>query len=249
MSERVRFDFEGCRVLVTGGTSGIGRGIACAFADAGASVTVTGRKAALEDYEGAFPALQYRSAEMTDTSSVEALAASLDGLDVLVNNAGANFPFEPSEWDPDIFDRAVMLNLNGSFRLSVACKARLAESRWPGGSSIINLASMAAFRAVTFVPGYGAAKAGIVQMTKNMGVAWANEGIRINAVAPGLTESNMTAAMKGVPALEDPELAKIPMARWGTPEDISSTVLFLASPACAYVTGQTWNIDGGYSAA
>ena len=249
MSERVRFDFEGCRVLVTGGTSGIGQGIADAFADAGAGVTITGRKAKASEYEGDFSRFAYHSVEMTDPAGVAELAASLDGLDVLVNNAGANFPFDPTEWDPDVFDRAVSINLNGAFRLSVACKEYLAASPWAGGSSIINIASMSAYRAVTLVPGYGAAKAGIVQMTKNLGVAWVGDGIRINAVAPGLTESNMTAAMRGVAELEDPEMAKIPMARWGMPEDIASIVLFLASPACGYVTGQTWNVDGGYSAA
>ncbi len=249
MSERVRFDFEGCRVLVTGGTSGIGQGVASAFADAGAAVTITGRKAKASEYPGDFSRFAYHAVEMTDAAGVAGLAASLDGLDVLVNNAGANFPFDPSEWDPDVFDHSVALNLNGTFRLSVACKELLAASEWPGGSSIVNLASMSAYRSVTLVPGYGAAKAGTVQMTKNLGVAWVGDGIRVNAVAPGLIETGMTAAMKGVPELEDPEMAKIPMARWGMPADIASTVLFLASPACAYVTGQTWNVDGGYSAA
>jgi NAD(P)-dependent dehydrogenase (short-subunit alcohol dehydrogenase family) len=248
MTGRVRFDFDGCRVLVTGGSNGIGLGIARAFSEAGAHVAITGRKASASDYDADLGAFDYHQAEMTDAGAIAALASGLDALDVLVNNAGANFPFDPSEWDPDIFDQAVHVNLNGSFRLSAACKPLLAASDWPGGSSIINLASMAAYRAVTLVPGYGAAKAGIVQMTKNMAVAWVDHGIRINAVAPGLTESNMTAVMKGVAALEDPEMAKIPMARWGTPQDIAGTVLFLASPTCSYVTGQTWNVDGGYSA-
>ena len=249
MTDHVRFDFEGCRVLVTGGTSGIGRGVARAFAGAGASVTITGRKASAGDYEDDLSAFTYRTLEMTDAAAIAGLARALEGLDVLVNNAGANFPFDPSEWDPDVFEHSIALNLNGTFRLSVACKDLLAASPWPGGSSIVNLGSMSAYRAVPIVPGYGAAKAGTIQMTKNLGVAWVGDGIRVNAVAPGLIETGMTAQMKGVPALEEPEMARIPMARWGTPEDIASTVLFLASPACAYVTGQTWNVDGGFSAA
>ena len=85
-------------------------------------------------------------------------------------------------------------------------------------------------------------------MTKNLAVAWVGEGIRINAIAPGLILSNMTAIMKGVPALEDPQIGRCPMGRWGLPEDIAPPVLFLASAAAGFITGQTLNVDGGYSA-
>jgi NAD(P)-dependent dehydrogenase (short-subunit alcohol dehydrogenase family) len=112
---------------------------------------------------------------------------------------------------------------------------------------VLNVASMSAFRAVPFVPGYGAAKAGIVALTKNLAVAWAGAGIRVNAVAPGLIESNMTKVMKGVAALEGPELAKIPLRRWGTPDDLAPAFLFLASDAARFITGTTLCVDGGYS--
>jgi 3-oxoacyl-[acyl-carrier protein] reductase len=115
----------------------------------------------------------------------------------------------------------------------------------------VNSASMSAFIAVPVVPvvpGYGAAKAGIVQMTKNLAVAWAADGIRVDAVAPGLILSNMTAVMKDIPALADPQIDRCPMGRWGTPDDIAPPVLFLASRAAGFITGQTLNIDGGYSA-
>jgi NAD(P)-dependent dehydrogenase (short-subunit alcohol dehydrogenase family) len=108
---------------------------------------------------------------------------------------------------------------------------------------------MSSFHAVPIVPGYGAAKAGIVQMTMNLGVAWAADRIRVNAVAPGLIETNMTAPMKGIEALEKPELDRTPMRRWGTPEDVVPAFLFLASPAARFVTGQTLCVDGGYSVA
>jgi NAD(P)-dependent dehydrogenase (short-subunit alcohol dehydrogenase family) len=244
----VRFDYSGSRVLVTGGSGGIGLGIARAFARAGARVAITGRRAKASDYDAELDAFEFHSLEMRDAAGIARLPDSLGSLDVLVNNAGENYPFDPSEWDPDVFERSISVNLVSAFRMSVACKELLAASRIAGGASVLNVASMSAFRAVTFVPGYGAAKAGIVQMTKNLAVAWIPERIRVNAIAPGLIESGMTAAMRGMPEIEKAELAKCPMGRWGTPEDLAPALLFLASSAAGFVTGQTLCIDGGYSA-
>jgi len=245
----VRFDFSGTRVLVTGGSGGIGLGIATAFAQAGANVAITGRRKRASEYDADLSAFEYFSLEMRDGAGIERVAGSLGSLDVLVNNAGENYPFDPSEWDPEVFERSVGVNLASAFRMSLACKPLLARSALPGGASVLCVASMSAFRAVTFVPGYGAAKAGIVQMTKNLAVAWVAERIRVNSVAPGLIESGMTAAMRGMPELVKTELAKCPMGRWGTPEDLAPAFLFLASSAASFVTGQTLCVDGGYSAA
>jgi NAD(P)-dependent dehydrogenase (short-subunit alcohol dehydrogenase family) len=244
----LRFDFTGARVLVTGGSNGIGLGIAQAFAAAGAHVTITGTRAAAAEYGHDLSAFEYRAVDVRDAAAVAGLAGGLDALDVLVNNAGAN-TVQPSEWDPDVFEAALRLNLGSAFRLATAVKPLLAKSGLAGGASIVNLASMSAFFAVPIVPGYGAAKAGVVQMTKNLAVAWAKHGIRVNAVAPGLILSNMTRVMKGIEALEKPQLDRTPLGRWGTPEDVAPAVLFLASAAAGYVTGHTLCVDGGYAVA
>ncbi|MDJ0848783.1 MAG: SDR family oxidoreductase [Myxococcota bacterium] len=249
MTERVRFDFSGCRVLVTGGTSGIGAAIARDYRDAGAEVWITGRRGSLSDYEGDFAGLEYRPLQMGDGDAVSALAAGLPGLDVLVNNAGQNLPGGRNEYEPEVFEEVVAVNLFGSYRLAAACKEHLAKSSLEGGASVVNMASMSSFFAVPVVPGYGAAKAAVVQMTKNLGVAWAGDGIRVNAIAPGLILTNMTGGMKGVEALEKPQLERTPMGRWGEPADISPAVLFLSSPAARFITGQTLPVDGGFSVA
>jgi NAD(P)-dependent dehydrogenase (short-subunit alcohol dehydrogenase family) len=243
-----RFDFAGARVLVTGGSNGIGLGIARAFAAAGARVTITGTRPAAADYAHDLSAFAYQPLDARDGAAIARVAAGLDGLDVLVNNAGAN-TVQPSEWDPEVFDAALRINLSSAFRMATAVKPLLAKSGLAGGASIVNLASMSSFFAVPFVPGYGAAKAGVVQLTKNLAVAWAQHRIRVNAVAPGLILSNMTRAMKGVDALEKPQLERTPLARWGTPEDVAPAVLFLASAAAGFVTGHTLCVDGGYAAA
>jgi 3-oxoacyl-[acyl-carrier protein] reductase len=246
---RASYDYTGAKILVTGGSNGIGAGIARAFLEAGAQVAITGTRASADDYDGDLSGYTYHSLQMTDKAGIDALAAKLGALDVLVNNAGANMPGGRSEWEPDVFEESVSINLFGSFRLALACKPLLSASKVEGGGSVINMASMSSFIAVPIVPGYGAAKAGIVQMTKNLAVSWVKEGVRVNAIAPGLILSNMTSVMQGIPALEDPEIGRTPMGRWGTPEDIAPAVLFLASSDARFVTGQTLNVDGGYSVA
>jgi NAD(P)-dependent dehydrogenase (short-subunit alcohol dehydrogenase family) len=244
--DRIRFDFSGARVLVTGGSNGIGLGIARAFDAAGAAVTITGTRAAASGYDHDLSAFAYHALDVRDGEALDALAGSLDSLDVLVNNAGANLVAR-NEWKPEVFEESVRINLFGAFRLAVACKELLARSPLDGGGSVLNVASMSSFVAVPWVPGYGAAKAAIVQMTKNLGVSWAGDGVRVNAVAPGLIETNMTSPMKGIEALEKPELDRTPMGRWGSPEDVVPAFLFLASPAARFITGQTLCVDGGYS--
>jgi len=241
------FDFSGARVLVTGGSNGIGAAIAKAFVDSDADVVITGTRASASEYDGDLSAYEYHQLQLTDKAAIESLASSLDRLDILVNNAGGNFPGGKHEAVPDVFEESVAINLFGAYRLAVGCRDKLAASELEGGASVINLASMGAFFAVPIVPGYGAAKAATVQMTKNLAATWAGDGIRVNAVAPGLIESNMTAIMKGVEPLEKPFLDRTPLGRWGTPEDIAPVVLFLASSSARFLTGQTILVDGGFS--
>lgn len=249
LSARVRFDFTGCTVLVTGGSNGIGLAVAGAFAEAGALVTITGTKESATDYGHDLSPFTYHPLQLTDASGIDELAASVPALDVLVNNAGAALSGGRDEWQPEIFEAALRINLVGAFRLASACREKLRASHLEGGGAIVNLASMSSYFGIAMVPGYGAAKAGVVQMTKTLAASWATDGIRVNAVAPGHISTNMTAPMETIESLTAPIIARTPMHRWGTPAEISGAVLFLASPAAAFITGQTLPVDGGYSIA
>jgi 3-oxoacyl-[acyl-carrier protein] reductase len=248
MTNRLHFDFAATSVLVTGGTSGIGHAVASAFARSGASVTVTGTRAAATDYDEDMSAFSFRQLEMRDRQAVDALAGEFGTLDVLVNNAGANFPDGRDEWDPDGFTAALGLNAEGAMRLTVRLRQALASSSMAGGASVVNLVSMTAFRSTTIVPGYSAAKAALLTLTRNLAVHWAGDGIRVNAVAPGLIDTPMTAPMKAFPELLQAELGRGVMPRMGTPAEVAAAVLFLSTEQSAYTTGSVLAVDGGYLA-
>ena len=246
----VRFDFQGAAVLVTGGTSGIGAGIATAYRDAGAEVSITGTRASAAEYEEDLSAYHYLRLDVEDASSIDAVAAGLSRLDILVNNAGLALPAVGlDEYRPEIFERAIRMHLTGAYRMAHCCIDRLAASHLPGGASIVGIASMASYFGIEVVPGYGAAKTGLVGLTRALAVHWARRNVRVNAVAAGLTESRMTAATIANPEWTAPTLARTPAGRHGVPLDIAGAVLFLTSAAASWITGQTLPVDGGFTIA
>jgi NAD(P)-dependent dehydrogenase (short-subunit alcohol dehydrogenase family) len=248
MANRCHFDFSGARVLVTGGTSGIGHAVASAFAASGAEVSITGTKPSVDAYETDLSRFTYAPLELRDAGAVDDLAASFDRLDVLVNNAGTNFPDGRDEWDPDAFASVLSLNLVGAMRLTTGLAGALKASTADGGASVVNLLSMGAFRAVPMVPGYCASKAALQSLTQNLALRWIDDGIRVNAVAPGLIATPMTAVMRDIPELLEAELGRVPLGRMGTPEEVAASVLFLSSAAASYMTGTVVAVDGGFLA-
>ena len=241
------FDFTGTNVLVTGGTSGIGYAIAADFARAGAAVTVTGTRASAADYpEIDLSALQFRQCQMADPDAIDALTESLGALDVLVNNAGGPYAAQKDEWDPDGYAGSVAVNMFAHMRLTMGCHAPLKASDAPGGASVVTIASMSAFVSAVAVPAYSSSKAGMVAFTKNLARRWVDDGIRVNAVAPGLIDTRMTHPVRDIPQLLEPEMRHTPMGRMGMPDEVSPAVLFLCTDAARYVTGTTVAVDGGY---
>jgi len=247
-SEVVTFDYSGRRVLVTGGTAGIGAAVARAYRDAGAKVTITGRRGHLGDYEGDLAGFDYFPMVANDREQIAKIAEAFSTLDILVNNAGESHPGgHERRFDPDIFEATVGIILFGPYRLAHALRPALARSNLSGGASVINLASLSAFFGMDAVPGYGAAKAGIVQLTKTLAISWAADRIRVNAIAPGNTKTKIFDHVIDIPYVMDPLIARTPLGRLAEPEEMPPSVLFLTSPQAGFITGQTLLVCGGYS--
>jgi len=246
----IRFDYAGAAVLVTGGTSGLGAGVAAAFRDAGASVTVTGTRAAPSEYDSDLGGYRYLQLDVERREDIDRVAATVAEVDVLVNSAGVAFmSIGLDEYDPEIFDRALTMHLGSIYRLAARCAPKLSRSRLPGGGSIISMASMSSFFGIDPVPGYGAAKSGLLGLTRVLAVHWARQNIRVNALAVGMAETRMTRAVLDDPQTSAAMLARVPLGRHGVPADVAGAALFLSSAAASWITGQTLAIDGGFSIA
>jgi NAD(P)-dependent dehydrogenase (short-subunit alcohol dehydrogenase family) len=232
------FVFQGKSVLVTGGGSGIGRAVAEAFSSAGAQVIAAdiGNQPNLPD------GIRAELADVTDAAAIEQLVARIPELDVVVNAAGIIRRDE--EFTLDVFKRVLDINLTGAMCVSLAAHAKLKQS----GGSLINIASMLSFFGAGRAPAYSASKGGIAQLTRSLAIAWAQDGIRVNAVAPGWIATPLTQALQDDPARSSTILSRTPMGRWGRPEEIAAMVLFLASDKASFITGAVIPVDGGYSA-
>ena len=229
------------QALVTGGARGIGYGVAEALLADGYAVTVSGLS---EAEAAAVPKREHLDAivlDVTDQASVDAAIARFDRLDALVNCAGVLF--RGQEYDMAVFQKVIDVNLTGTMRMCVGARPLLAKQ----GGAIVNTASMLAIFGGPLVPAYTASKGGVAQLTKALGVAWAEEGIRVNAVAPGWVATEVTRGIVEDPVRSAGILGRTPMKRWGEPRDIGDVVAFLCSDAARFMTGTVVPVDGGYA--
>lgn len=236
-------DFSGAVVLVVGGSSGIGNGVAQAFRAKGAEVHVWGSRATAAEYEGEpgshLEGLHYFQVELSDINAIAAAPAP-GALDVVVLCQGT-VRYGRAEFGMEAFEAVVDVNLNSV----MACATKVHAALKASGGSLVIISSLAAFGARIGTPAYAASKAAAVALTRTLGAAWARDGIRVNGVAPGLVPTKLTQATVDHPQRLAATLKDIPVGRLGTPSDIAGPVLFLASPLAAYVVGQTIIADGG----
>lgn len=239
------FDFGGKRALITGAASGIGETMARAFAAQGAQVILADRNAeALRKLASDLaPAALSHTFEQADLASVEALAAAAGEVDILINNAGIAVRGPLLELDWTDLRRLVDVNLVGPVALTRLVGASMVRRR---RGAIINISSQMAFNGARHRAVYSSTKAAIVQFTKSAALEWGPCGIRVNCIAPGRTITPINAELLADPGEYENGLLRIPLQRYGQPQDIAHTALFLASEAAAYVTGHTIVVDGGW---
>jgi len=229
--------FKSKRALVAGATQGIGAVIANQLAALGADVTALG----LGPGDGTLDAaVAVRQADVTSAQSLDAALADMDRLDIVFNCAG--IIKRGAEHDLEVFEQVLAVNLTGTMRVCTATRERLKASR----GCIVNTASMLSFFGGGLVPGYAASKGGVAQLTKSLAIAYAADGIRVNAIAPGWIATPLTQALQDDPARAGPILARTPLGRWGTPADVAQAAMFLCTPAAAFMTGVILPVDGGY---
>ena len=250
------FNLDGRTAVVTGGNRGIGLGIARGLAGAGASILVVGRDAArnadaVETIRretgaavGALAADVTREADAQ--AAIAATVAQFGTVDILVNCAGTNDRKAPDQYSLAEWNDLIAVNLTSVFLMSVAAYPVMKQRQ---RGKIINIGSMFSLFGSGFAAPYAAAKAGVVQLTKSLGVSWGPDGIQVNAILPGWIDTELTReARRQVPALDARVVARTPVGRWGESSEIAGTAVYLASPASDFVTGAALPVDGGYSA-
>ena len=237
-------DFSGKTVLVTGGSSGIGNGVAHAFRARGATVHVTGTRAVAADYLGEqgsnLEGLHYWQLDVGQAQDIASKAPDLPALDILVMSQGKVL-YRRREFDQEGWDEVIAINLNSLMHLARRYKPALAANK----GAIVIVSSLSGFMSNIGNPAYAASKAGAVSLTKTLGEAWAADGIRVNGIAPGFVETKLTAVTFSDPVRREQTLGRIPLARLGTADEMAGAIMFLASPLSSYVVGQTLIVDGG----
>lgn len=240
------FNLSGKSALVVGGSSGIGNGIARAYLERGATVHVWGTRACAADYAGEagsnLDGLCYAQVDVSDADALTRFEPSFTELDILVLAQGA-VKYRRQEFEIETFRHVVDVNLNSVMH----CSLRFFEMLKRSTGSIIIISSIGAYKSVKGNPAYAASKAGLLGLTRTLGDAWGPEGVRVNAIAPGMVATKMTAVTTAHPDRRQAALDTISVGRFGTPEDMAGVALFLASPLASYITGQTLIVDGGRS--
>lgn len=237
-------DFSGKTVLVIGGSSGIGNGIARGFRARGAEVHVWGTRACADDYadspDSSLEGLHYRQVDVAQAAQIDNAPNAFERLDVLVQAQGTVL-YDRQEFEASGFRRVVDVNL---VSLMLCAQKFHPQLRAAKGSMII-VSSAAAFHSTRGNPAYNASKTGAFGLTRTLADAWARDGIRVNGIAPGLVQSKLTRVTTDNPTRLENALRAIPLGRLGTPQDMANVALFLASPLAGYMLGQTLLVDGG----
>ncbi len=246
------FSLEGSTAVVTGGARGLGEGVTRALLAAGADVVVMARSApgeALTRHAADLGReLRFEPVDLGDIASVESAAERVlaaSEVHVLVNNAGTQDRHPAVDFPLDAWDAVLQVNLRSVFRLCQLFGRPMLDR---GAGKIVNVASLLSFQGGITVPAYAASKGAVAQLTKALCNEWAGRGVNVNAVAPGYMATDMNTALLADPVRSEQISARIPAGRWGSPEDLGGAVVFLASPAAAYVHGQVLAVDGGWLA-